>query len=446
MDTIIYLGAGYGNDLSELLDVPAGRVVLVEPNPDCQPALQKASAADTRVSVMEVAVTGDVGGATQAELHVWNFPEFSSLRAPTELKTLFPGLREVAQPTVDLIPVGEMITSQISAKDGVHALILDVPGESTALITALINASVLERFEHLILRSPRAALFEDSAPAADAIAQLEKAGFRVLAEDVEDPDFPEFHVWRDAQALELAALRLQVSTGATALAQTTARLKEVEAERDTGQSALETAKAQSDTLQAELETANAHLAERDAALAAAQERVTQGEETLTQTTAHLKEVEAERDAGQSALETAKAQSDTLQAELETANAHLAERDTSLAAVQEQVTQSEETLTQTTARLKEVEAERDAGQSALETAKAQSDTLQAELETAKAGIVERHDALVAAETRLIGMEKRARTAEGAFKQRDARLKEVEAERDAAQSALETAKAQSDTLQA
>ncbi|MFP4421490.1 MAG: hypothetical protein ACLFRG_13195, partial [Desulfococcaceae bacterium] len=91
-DTILHLGAGRCSEFAKYEASAARRIILVEANPEVARYLRETHADDERVEVVERAVSDFTG---HGELRVFNVKEFSSLREPTGLRELYPGLREV---------------------------------------------------------------------------------------------------------------------------------------------------------------------------------------------------------------------------------------------------------------------------------------------------------------------------------------------------------------
>ena len=88
-DTIICIGAGPGDQVDAWLATGVTRIILVEPNPAHRPALTALAAAHSAVEVTRAAIAAHDG---KGHLHVFNLARHSSLRSPSVLTDLLPGL------------------------------------------------------------------------------------------------------------------------------------------------------------------------------------------------------------------------------------------------------------------------------------------------------------------------------------------------------------------
>lgn len=234
VDVIVHIGAGQCSELRHYLDAKPRRIVLFEPNPEAVRALRRKAAGRAEVDIRPVAVSAQRG---EAILNLMNFPDLSSLRQPTGLSALYPGLQVEQQRKVETIPPAELAEELATDKHGNCWLIIDAPGEEMTVVSGLLERDALRKFEHVVLRCGREALYEGAAAGQEILALLEDSGFSVDGPtDTRDPDQPCWLLKLDAQRLENERLRTELETLRASGAQERERLV---AERDDAKRRLE---------------------------------------------------------------------------------------------------------------------------------------------------------------------------------------------------------------
>ena len=207
-DVILHLGAGNCSELETWLAASPRRIVLVEPNPDAAKRLTALARDDDRIHVVQQAV-GDPDGSPR--LRRFNIPALSSLREPTGLRELFPGLRMEREIDVDAVSPIDLFESFELDPDGHNWLIIDTPGEERAIVESLRMAEQLDRFGRIVLHCGARSLYEGNTPANGLLNQLQKAGYDIEQRDDSDPDRPCWWLRRNPLRLENQALRQQIS-------------------------------------------------------------------------------------------------------------------------------------------------------------------------------------------------------------------------------------------
>ena len=206
--TIIHIGAGRCSELPQYLAVHPERIILIEPNPQRAQELSRRTADNERVEVLVVAVTDD---PTRTRLQLFNLADLSSLRTPTGAYQLFPGLKVTGEVDVEAMTPAELFeTGQWDANTN-HRLVIDAPGEETAIVNALHEASQLAHFNQILLHCGSEPLYEYNAPAATLLDQLQEAGYDIEQQDDSDPDRPCWSLRRNPLRLENQTLRQQVA-------------------------------------------------------------------------------------------------------------------------------------------------------------------------------------------------------------------------------------------
>ena len=204
VDTIVHLGAGTCSDLTTWQAANPRRIVLVEPNPRHTHTLTAYARADERIHVFQQAV-GDPDASPR--FRRFNIPALSSLREPTGLLELFPGLRTEREFDVEVIEPRALIQSLELEPDNRHWLIIDTPGEEAAIVNALHAGSQLDHFEHIILHCGVDPLYQGSERATTVLEELKDAGYEITQRDDSDPDRPSWMLTRNRLRQENETLR-----------------------------------------------------------------------------------------------------------------------------------------------------------------------------------------------------------------------------------------------
>lgn len=204
MTMLLHIGAGNGDDLGAWLARDLSDIILIEPNPECRKPLAEAAGRDPRVDIVEAAIAPADG---EAPLHVFNMAAQSSLRRPTGLSALFPGLREVGTPTVETLSVDRLLDRAGLPDGNAAAMVLDAPGLEYDILVRLAELGALTRFREISLHGTRTACFEGGRPIGASRGLLEAEGF-VLADKIgNDPDFPVLLMRLDPDKAEIIELR-----------------------------------------------------------------------------------------------------------------------------------------------------------------------------------------------------------------------------------------------
>ena len=241
IDTIVHFGAGRGDDLGRHLERHARQVVLVEVQAENVQALERVAARHQGVRIIHAAVAAEPGTRT---LYRLSLPELSSLRRPTGLLDLYPGIEVLEERRVEAVLPSDSLATLHLNPDGNNLLIIDVPGEELALAAALEEGGDLQTFSAVELRCGRNALYEGSSAAADILAWLKKRGYTVRpCSSDDDLDRPTWYLERDEYYLEAVKLSEklkdlrqeyedQIEQTSKARDQATQQINALEAERD----------------------------------------------------------------------------------------------------------------------------------------------------------------------------------------------------------------------
>ncbi len=206
-DAVLLIGAGKGEEVQGWLDSGTKRIMLIEPNPACTPALTQLCAGSDRVEHIEAAVAGQDG---EALLRVFNLSRHSSLRSPSALMDLLPGLRQVSLVPVATVSVTSLL-DRLGAVEGAFLLVLDAPGTELDILQSFKQAGALERLNGLDLICAEEPLYHGAVGRPALQAWVEDAGFVITALDDSDPDWPRLSFRIDQNARKIAALTAELA-------------------------------------------------------------------------------------------------------------------------------------------------------------------------------------------------------------------------------------------
>jgi FkbM family methyltransferase len=202
---VLHIGAGIGEDLAGYLEAGAHAVTLVEPDPVCLPQLRAAVASHADVRIIEAAVSAD---SLDKHLRRFNFTDLNSLRDPTGLRELFPGLEGRPAEKVRVLDPVALVREMNLCAEHAHVLVLEAPGEGMSILRALVEAGLLVRFSAVRVQEGVKELYEGAGTLADLRGLLESVHFSrdaILNEG--DPDRPILTVLFDSVAAELTSAR-----------------------------------------------------------------------------------------------------------------------------------------------------------------------------------------------------------------------------------------------
>jgi len=204
-DTILHLGSGLCSELDVWRQSGARRIILVEPNPELLPELQQAEHQHAGVEIIAAAVAAESG---RKALKLFNFPLLNSLREPTGLYAILPGLAEIGQVTVDVLTPEKLVETTDLQTENINWLVIDTLGEEAAIISALEQNQLLNYFDRIIIQAGAESLYDGAGPAEQITRQLEQLGYDIEgAEDTTDRDWPRYHLRLNPSAIECRRLR-----------------------------------------------------------------------------------------------------------------------------------------------------------------------------------------------------------------------------------------------
>lgn len=207
---IVHIGAGLCDELSTYLEAGPDNIILTEPNPEAITELTIKIQGHENVELIPAAISGTAG---RAQLQVLNFADLSSLRWPTGLIDLLPGVRVDSKPTVDTLTFESLCEQLPETPEGKsNWLIIEASGEELVIAKALIESDNTKLFQNIMIRCGKTAWFEGGSAAPEVLHVLREGGYQL--EDSwlgEDPDWPYFHLSLDIVALENTQLKTKMA-------------------------------------------------------------------------------------------------------------------------------------------------------------------------------------------------------------------------------------------
>lgn len=249
-DTIIHLGAGLCRELDHWRATGAPRIVLVEPNPELLPELNRRIRASDPVDILPLAISAQSG---REALRLFNFAMLSSLRNPTGLYQILPGLSQIGRAMIETVTIDQLLQDLNLSAEGDHWLVIDTPGEEAAILDQLEQNAKLHDFSRIFLSAGLEPLYQGAESARTLATRLEALGYNAAGRpDDSDGDWPRYHLVLDRMALECRELRNELQALKSRLKET--EQARAEAEQQAQQQAQSRAE-QSQTLAAELQNA-----------------------------------------------------------------------------------------------------------------------------------------------------------------------------------------------
>jgi hypothetical protein len=207
LDHILYIGAGEGEDLKELISgLAAKNWLLVEGDERklkrLKQAIAKLNAQKYSFNVKSAVVSNDGEARTWYD---YNLDEFSGITKAIALKQLFPGLKLQNAKSVNTIAIDELL-SEVTAESSSCGLIIKVPGLGCELLERLSEKNLLDRITFIAITTNSLDLFENPNELREVQKVVAEAGFKLTFQEVDDPDFPVLYFDRDENAERLKRL------------------------------------------------------------------------------------------------------------------------------------------------------------------------------------------------------------------------------------------------
>lgn len=189
----------------------ARRVVLVSGDPDALPGLRRLLPGRPWLELVEAVVAPHAGDAHWLR---YNVPSFNGLLGAAGLHDFYPRLRLHERLPVQTRNLQAVLDGvRLECDDGANVLVLESPGLEDAIVRSL-DATMLQRFEWMLLRGARLGLLSDGAEPHAVTHWLQTQAWReVLDNSATQPLWPVTVLQFDATAAERLALMRRVEEG-----------------------------------------------------------------------------------------------------------------------------------------------------------------------------------------------------------------------------------------
>lgn len=219
---VVYLGAGDGRDLPEYPG--AQRLILVEADPEQARELRRRARNDSRAVVIAAAVSSASGSS---RLRRFRLRSLNSLRIPTGLLELYPGLRMHDEIEVETMTPRDLVSTYGLRPQQDNWLIIDTPGEESAIVQSLRDCGELSVFDRIDLYCGIAVHYEDANTADFVLRMLDEEGYDVdSCDDNNDRERPLWSLRRNLLRLQNRELSEQLSDAVLARDRLTQELTE----------------------------------------------------------------------------------------------------------------------------------------------------------------------------------------------------------------------------
>jgi hypothetical protein len=213
--TVLVVGGGAGADLAHWRALQPQRLVVCEPQPALADELLRKLRAEAGETLVRGAVAPTEGPLT---LQVLNNPRESGVQPPTGLLAHQPRLQVQATLAVPAQTLWQMAEALQLSADAPHLLVLDAPGQASAILQPSLAA--LQRFEWLVLRTGTEPLYAGDAPCTDLLAMLQAAAYDWVADDPDTlPPHRELLLRRNPQRLQALQTQAALAQAREALQQ-----------------------------------------------------------------------------------------------------------------------------------------------------------------------------------------------------------------------------------
>ena len=226
-DMVVHLGAGQGDALALWQRCGAKQIILVEGNPDQLPILHQRVQGIKKVQLITSALYDQNG---RFDFQLFNDPSFSSVRQPTGLSYIVPGLQAVGRAKVQCETAEALLARLPIDPEADNWLVIEALGEEAGVVDALLTGPFQHAFSMVVLTAGMEPLYEGSVAADTLVERLKKKGFAVKSANLADADLPSYCLSLDRMALENAALKAQLAEAKAQEDRLNKRLEEAESQ------------------------------------------------------------------------------------------------------------------------------------------------------------------------------------------------------------------------
>ncbi|MDW5286472.1 hypothetical protein R6Y90_16030 [Alteromonas macleodii] len=270
-------------------------------------------------------------------LEIYSYEELSSLKMPTGLKTLFPGL--VAEETREVVGISLsdcLSLCEVSGRD--NTLIIDLPCIAGEIIASLIHTRAIELFSCIYVSSGIETLYEGAKTASELELLLNNVYFELNSKNTDDPDIPLFKYIYDERLANLGTVSAQLEIAKEQAEELKRTVVELEAQLASQDSEIDQYHTRSKEYETEL-TAKAHSLEESnqkaEQLSSDNEKLRiqlqESESSIDKFTIEVKTLNSTISSLKAKLETSNIEIESLRSQLETSNSETKSLSVKLAA-------------------------------------------------------------------------------------------------------------------
>ena len=204
---LIWLGAGKASTTT-LEPAKYKKIILVEALPKLCDKLLKVYQPESHVEVINACVSLD-SSPSVLPFNIFNLVELSSLKAPTGLYELFPGLKITRTIDLEICELTDVL-GELEAENE-YELIIDLPDIAGQVIEKLISTELIHYFKKIIITCGSTSLYDGAYTCDEITRVLKQEFFKETFIDDNDPDLLVVTFSQDSDAKKIASLEKQVS-------------------------------------------------------------------------------------------------------------------------------------------------------------------------------------------------------------------------------------------
>ena len=180
----VWIGAGSATNPKIDFD-DFGSIVIVEARKEACDELNEYFADNQKVTIKQACISDKSG---ESEFFLCNVEELSALSKPSQLTSLYPGLK-VKSYDVDTMSIIDLLKEE--SVEGDIELFIDTPATSWLLVRELFKSKFLDSITKLhVSIGTVPALYEESADLRELSSLLKTNCFDEISRDSNDPDIP----------------------------------------------------------------------------------------------------------------------------------------------------------------------------------------------------------------------------------------------------------------
>jgi len=163
---------------------------------------------DAKLSIEQAYLNDKEGKETLRE---FSLPQFNSINSPSGIFDSYPGLKQLQMHSVQCLSPNSLLKRYELSKQVENALWLEVNGQITSTITAIIESKEIYLFAKLLVFMPDQAWYESEIDADKLILKLKQMGYDVFSE-ISDLDIDQklYEFRRHPVVLEKIALGVEL--------------------------------------------------------------------------------------------------------------------------------------------------------------------------------------------------------------------------------------------